>query len=166
MSLLFSSALLLISVLVNSQVVLVQALQQALHSVSIFSGAMAANQLVNLVLWNALVPRWTGYPVPRLLAQVTLVVFLSIAIGIIMVQVYAVPVTGVLTTSGIFIAIIGFALRNLISDVFTSIALGIERPFYLGDWIQIVDGTVGRVARNELAQHAAHHARGDRRNDG
>lgn len=75
----------------------------------------------------------------------TLMLLISIAVGIIMVQIYEVPTSGVLTTSGLFIAIIGFALRSLISDLFTGIALGIERPFSVGDWIQVPDGTVGRV---------------------
>lgn len=118
---------------------------QFVTAISIFAGALVLNQLVSILIWKDLVPRWTGYPVPRLLGQVTLVVFAATAIGIIMVQVYQVPVTGVLTTSGVFIAIIGFALRNMISDVFTGIALGVERPFTVGDWIQIVDGTIGRV---------------------
>ena len=48
---------------------------------------------------------------------------------------------GFLTTSGIIIAVIGFALRNLIADVFT----GIARPLHIGDWIQFNDGPPGKV---------------------
>ena len=129
----------------QSQLIVTPPLHQLILSLSIFSSALALNQIVNVVIWNWLIPRWSGFPVPRFLAQVTLVVFVITAISIIMVKVYAVPVTGVLTTSGIFIAIIGFALRNMISDVFTGIALGMERPFSVGDWIQIVDGTLGKV---------------------
>ena len=80
-----------------------------------------------------------------MLVQLTAVILAIIAFGIIMVTVFNIPVSGVMTTSGVFIAIVGFALRNMISDLFTGIALGIERPFGYGDWIQLNDGTVGRV---------------------
>lgn len=103
------------------------------------------------MIWNWLIPRWGGFPAPRLLAQVTLVVFVITAISIITGQVYAEPVTGVLTTSDPFIAIFGFALCNMISSVFTGIALGMERPFSVGDWIQIVDSTVGKVVEMNVS---------------
>jgi len=47
--------------------------------------------------------------------------------------VYDVPIAGFPTTSGIIIAFIGFALRNLITDGFTGISLGIERPLQIGN---------------------------------
>ncbi len=112
---------------------------------AIFSAAIIVHQLIYLIVWQMLVPHWTGNSVPKLLAQMTLMLLLVIAVSIIMVRVYEVPLSGVLTTSGLFIAIIGFALRNMISDLFTGIALGIERPFSVGDWIQVPDGTVGAV---------------------
>ena len=115
------------------------------YSPAIFSGVMIVNQVLYLALWQTLVPRWSRNAVPKLLTQMTLMLLIIIAVGIIMVQIYEVPTSGVLTTSGLFIAIIGFALRDMISDLFTGIALGIERPFSVGDWIQVPDGTVGRV---------------------
>lgn len=100
---------------------------------------------LNLILWKALVPHWTGHTVPRVLVQLTTGVVLLVVTGIVLVQVFTLPISGVITTSTVFVAIVGFALRNMISDLFTGIALGIEQPFSLGDWIQIADGTVGRV---------------------
>ncbi len=104
-----------------------------------------ANNLLIIVLWQGLIPLWTGEQVQKLVIQVTGFMVLVLTLAIVSVRVFKLPVAGVLTTSGIFIAIIGFALRNMISDLFTGIALGIERPFTMGDWIQIADGTVGKV---------------------
>ncbi|NKC23100.1 mechanosensitive ion channel family protein [Ochrobactrum oryzae] len=47
--------------------------------------------------------------------------------------------------SGLLIAILGFALRSSLADVFSGIALGIEAPYRIGDWISIDDVTRGRV---------------------
>lgn len=52
---------------------------------------------------------------------------------------------GALASSGLIIAILGFAIRNVLADVLSGIALGLEAPFKIGDWIEI-DGTIrGRV---------------------
>lgn len=52
---------------------------------------------------------------------------------------------GVLASSGLIIAVLGFAIRNILADVLGGIALGLEAPFRIGDWVEI-DGEVrGRV---------------------
>ena len=59
--------------------------------------------------------------------------------------VFAVPVGTLIATSGVFAIILGLALQNTLSDVFSGIALNLGRPFVLGDWIALSDGTEGRV---------------------
>lgn len=52
---------------------------------------------------------------------------------------------GALAGSGLVIAMLGFAIRNVVADTLSGIALGVEGPFRIGDWIEI-DGVVrGRV---------------------
>ena len=101
--------------------------------------------LLTVFVWNSRARRRSGVPVPKLLTQLAgLAIWITTAI-ILLAVVYDVPVAGFLTTSGIIIAVIGFALRNLIADVFTGIALGIERPLQIGDWIQFDEGPLGKV---------------------
>ena len=59
--------------------------------------------------------------------------------------VFAVPVGTLIATSGVFAIILGLALQSTLSDVFSGIALGLGRPYVLGDWIVLSDGTEGRV---------------------
>ncbi|MEQ1953968.1 cyclic nucleotide-binding domain-containing protein [Mesorhizobium yinganensis] len=59
--------------------------------------------------------------------------------------VFAVPVGTLMATSGVFAIILGLALQNTLSDVFSGIALNLGRPYVLGDWIVLSDGTEGRV---------------------
>jgi small-conductance mechanosensitive channel/CRP-like cAMP-binding protein len=53
--------------------------------------------------------------------------------------------TGVWLSTGVAAAVLGLALQRTLGDLFSGIALGIERPFSLGDWIELSDGTVGQV---------------------
>ena len=40
-----------------------------------------------------------------------------------------------MATSGVVAIILGLALQNTLSDVFSGIALTLGRPFVIGDWI-------------------------------
>ena len=51
----------------------------------------------------------------------------------------------ILTTSGVIIAVIGFAIRNLVSDFFSGITIGMEAPFTIGEWIELSSGESGQV---------------------
>lgn len=59
--------------------------------------------------------------------------------------VFGVPIGTLIATSGVFAIILGLALQNTLSDVFSGIALNLGRPYVLGDWIVLGDGTEGRV---------------------
>lgn len=59
--------------------------------------------------------------------------------------VFGAPVGTLIATSGVFAIILGLALQNTLSDVFSGIALNLGRPYVLGDWIVLSDGTEGRV---------------------
>jgi len=67
-------------------------------------------------------------------------IYLSAAFAIV-VEVFDLPVRGLLATSGAVAIILGLALQSSLGDVFSGIVLNIERPYGVGDWI-IVDETV------------------------
>ena len=102
-------------------------------------------RLIDLFVWRAWFTHHIHRPAPKLLSDLTTVVVWFAALIAILAFVFDVSVSGFLTGSGIVIAVIGFALRNLIADVFTGIALGIERPLHIGDWIELADGAGGEV---------------------
>lgn len=43
------------------------------------------------------------------------------------------------------IAILGFAIRNVLADVLSGIAIGVEAPYRIGDWVEFDPVTLGRV---------------------
>ncbi len=110
------------------------------------SAALLLIRLLDVLLWQGMVVRRTGIAPPRLLTNLVDVLVWLTTLVIIISYVFDEPVTGLVTTSGVAVATVGFALKSLISDMFSGIALTLERPFNIGDWVQIADGTVGRVA--------------------
>lgn len=82
---------------------------------------------------------------PRLLADLVGAALFGVAGIAIMLFVFQVPATGLIATSSVLIAVLGFALRNIIGDVFSGIVLGIERPYRIGDWVEVTEGALGRV---------------------
>ena len=81
----------------------------------------------------------------RLLQELAVaVIYLGVALSITG-FVFGVPVATLAATSGVVAIIVGLALQNTLGDVFSGIALTLGRPYTLGDWILLSDGTEGRV---------------------
>jgi small-conductance mechanosensitive channel len=54
-------------------------------------------------------------------------------------------ITGVYVSTGAVAALVAFAMQQTLGDLFSGIAMSVERPFRLGDWIALNDGTEGQV---------------------
>lgn len=89
--------------------------------------------------------RGSDKEVPRLLIDVIGVLIFVGAIIMVISLVFDKPVGGLLATSGLIVAILGFALQSTFSNIFSGIALNIENPFHIGDWLQLDSGEVGKV---------------------
>jgi len=89
-------------------------------------------------------PRPTQYP--RLLSDLLHGIVFVLAAIAILIFVFRQQATGFIATSSVLIAVIGFALRYIISDVFSGIALNFDHPYRIGDWVEPAPGLVGRVA--------------------
>ncbi|MDQ0475378.1 mechanosensitive ion channel family protein [Labrys wisconsinensis] len=58
------------------------------------------------------------------------------------------PIRALLATSGVIAIVLGLALQSTLADVFSGIAVGIERPFNIGDrvWLEgPIEGVVDQV---------------------
>ena len=83
------------------------------------TGAFFLNRMLGMFLMGAFMTRLRGRPFPRILKDT-----LSVAIALV-------------TLSGIIGIGIGFALRPIILDIFSGIAVNIEDPFQIDDWVVI-----------------------------
>ncbi|MER9404392.1 mechanosensitive ion channel family protein [Mesorhizobium caraganae] len=81
----------------------------------------------------------------RLLQElVVAIIYLGVALSITG-FVFGVPVATLAATSGVVAIIVGLALQNTLGDVFSGVALTLGRPYTLGDWIMLGNGTEGRI---------------------
>ena len=80
-------------------------------------------------------------------------VYLGAALSVVA-YVFNAPVGTLIATSGVFAIILGLALQSTLADVFSGIALNFGKPYEVGDWIVLSDGTEGRVVEtNWRATH-------------
>ncbi|KQV73254.1 mechanosensitive ion channel family protein [Rhizobium sp. Root1220] len=87
-----------------------------------------------------------GRPKEARLLQDLIVALVYLGVGLsIMAFVFGAPIGTLLATSGVVAIILGLALQNTLGDVFSGIALTLGRPYVIGDWISLPEGTEGRV---------------------
>ena len=102
-------------------------------------------QAIDVFVWKGMVRRRTGAEVPNILANLVKVAIYLVAIYGILTFVFDRPVTGLLVSSGIIAGVIGLSMQTTLGDIFAGIALSIEKPYRINDWIELNDGTLGKV---------------------
>ncbi|GAA3107303.1 mechanosensitive ion channel family protein [Rhizobium viscosum] len=72
------------------------------------------------------------------------IIYLGVALSV-MGFVFGMPIATLVTTSGVVAVILGLALQNTLGDVFSGIALTLGKAYAIGDWVELSNGTAGRV---------------------
>jgi len=113
--------------------------------------ANMAIRATDVLFWRGL---FSDQDIPKLLKDVLGAGYYIAALFAIVAFVFEQPVTGLLATSGVVAVVLGFALQNTLSDVFSGIALNMEHPYRQGDWIRLDSGFEGEVV--EVNWRATH----------
>lgn len=108
-------------------------------------GAWLMKSVLNLVLRRTLFPDDHQPHARRLFADLASVLIYVVALVGIMETVFRQPISAVLATSGVLAIILGLALQNTLGDVFSGLAINVERSFRAGDWIGFSDHAEGQV---------------------
>ncbi len=108
--------------------------------------ANAVLQLLDLLLWDYLVSQRRHIVVPRLLVDLFNFVALTAVALAVLNRVFGVDLSALLVTSTVVSAVIGLSLQDLLGNVFAGLALQLERPFTVGDWVH-VSGQEGQVVQ-------------------
>ena len=114
-----------------------QYLNYAIHILFWIVTAVFLNRLLKIFLWERFANKTGAENIPQLLIDIVSLLVYIFAIIIIIGYVFQQPLTGLWATSGIVAIVLGLALRNIILDIFTGLAVNIEKPYRVGDWIQI-----------------------------
>ncbi len=85
-----------------------------------------------------------GERVPKLMIGLIYGFLLLLATALFMWQ-QGYSFAGLWVSTGVAAAVLGLALQKTLGDLFSGIALGLEGPFRIGDWLQLSDGTLGQV---------------------
>ncbi len=105
--------------------------------------AALINVAAERFIWTPLEEK-TG-PIPNIIRNFFAMAVYIMAITCIIVFVYEKEFTSLLATSGMLAMIIGLAIQVNISNVFSGIVINMERPFRIGDWVQIAGLEEGEV---------------------
>lgn len=116
--------------------------EKYVRSVFVLLAGIWVIDLVGLALFQVLLRR-LGFPQPRILQDVVVVVAV-ILWGLVRLHFAGVDLAGIITTSAVLTAVIGFSLQDTLGNIIAGLALELDRSFRVGDWIE-VDNEVGRV---------------------
>ncbi len=109
-----------------------------------FVPAWMFNRGVEHFFWAPLEQR-TGREVPPVVRTFFAgLVFIMALLGVTA-FVFDQKITSLLATSGVLAMIFGLALQMNLSNVFSGIAINMERPFRIGDWIRVSGFEPGKV---------------------
>jgi small-conductance mechanosensitive channel/CRP-like cAMP-binding protein len=101
--------------------------------------------LVTLVL-DVGFGRRLSRPTPKIIHDLVLGV-VYVLIALVSLRAAGIEPSSILTTSALLTAVVGFSLQETMGNMFAGLALQIQAPFEVGDWIQFGEGngTVGKV---------------------
>jgi len=108
-------------------------------------GAWLLTRGIRLFLWTTTFKEKTGAESPLLIRSLVAAAIYIFAFYGIWTSVFDREMTGLLVSTGIIAAVLGLALQSVLSDLFSGLAITIENPFSVGDWIELKDGTTGKV---------------------
>jgi len=98
--------------------------------------ALLLVRATEVFVWRPL-ERRAGQVIPNIVRRFFAFIVLTLCFFGIIAFVYDQKITSLLATSGMIAMIIGLAIQINISNIFSGIALNIERPFKVGDWVKI-----------------------------
>lgn len=108
-------------------------------------GAWLLKSLLDLILRRTIFPSDNQPHARQLFADLASAFIYVVAFVGIVDVIFKQPISTVLATSGVLAIVLGLALQNTLSDVFSGLAINIERSFAAGDWITMKDGSEGQV---------------------
>lgn len=119
-------------------------LLQHLTAAAILTAVIPLVTLLNRALWTTRDKRGDRVEAPQVLADLTAVLVLVLAVLATLQFVYDVQVPGLLAGSGIAALVLGLGMQNVLQNLFAGVSLHLGKPFKTGDWL-LIDGQHAKV---------------------
>lgn len=116
--------------------------------ITLVSGCIVFIKTARIIAFEYLFYGHMKEGVPVLLVNIFTLMMSMILGGWVLTSVFDVRLAPVLATSAVFSIILGLALQDTLGNLFAGIAMQFDKPYEIGDWIEISDGSqkwVGQV---------------------
>ncbi|MGK5085571.1 mechanosensitive ion channel domain-containing protein [Bdellovibrionota bacterium FG-1] len=127
------------------------AIERVLSYIGLFtllSGSTAFVKAARILMFEYLFLSHMRVAVPLLLVNLFTLLLSMLIGGWLATEVFSVRLAPLLATSAIFSLVLGLALQDTLGNLFAGVALQFDKPYSIGDWIEIQNGAqkwVGRV---------------------
>ncbi len=115
-------------------------------ALAVMVAANTALQLFDWLLWDYFLGQRRHLPIPRLLVDLFNFIGLTAVALVVLNRIFAVSLSGLLVTSTVLSAVIGLSLQDILGNVIAGVALQLERPFTVGDWV-LINNQLGQVVQ-------------------
>ncbi|HEY7535039.1 MAG TPA: mechanosensitive ion channel family protein [Thermodesulfobacteriota bacterium] len=104
-----------------------------------FFAVLFITKIFSVFFWDYYLFRYRKTQVPGLLRSVVTVLILIATILLIIRFIFDKQLSGLLVASSVTAGLLAFALQDFLSGLIAGIALNIEPPFQVGDWVMLGD---------------------------
>jgi len=106
-----------------------------LSAVALLVLGLAVILAVSFGIFDVFLGRYRRVPVPRILRDIVIAVVYVVTIFVVLGR-HGLDLSSILTTSAVLTAVVGFALQDLLGSIASGLALQLEHPFAVGDWVR------------------------------
>ncbi|PIE51232.1 hypothetical protein CSA37_12845, partial [Candidatus Fermentibacteria bacterium] len=110
---------------------------KVLLAIAIMTAANTVFKFLTLLLWEHLARKQMELPIPRLVVDVLSFMLMATLAVVLLNTLFGVQLTAFLVTSTVLSAVIGLSLQDILGNVFAGLALQMERPYEIKDWVEI-----------------------------
>ena len=115
---------------------------------TLLSGATVFVKVCRILMFEYLFLSHMRVAVPVLLVNLFTLLLSIILGGWLATEIFAVRLAPLLATSAIFSLVLGLALQDTLGNLFAGVALQFDKPYEIGDWVEINNGSqkwVGQI---------------------
>ncbi|MEM8503092.1 MAG: mechanosensitive ion channel domain-containing protein [Cyanobacteria bacterium P01_D01_bin.1] len=103
-----------------------------------------AVSFANVLLFTGAKPQSWQAQIPKLFRDLLRLFLITVGAALVLREVFGQDLGGLVAALGIGGVVIGFALQDTLGNLISGMALLFEKPFQIGDWLEI-DGNTGKV---------------------